>query len=262
MADAVAQANVPTLIGVLVHLTGDTGRWLSERYRPTRARGVGDNDTGGLPADVQDEIRDAAARAIEAWSQGVPPALGDPAPDLIVEVLRFIIGDAIPDDYGPMVAAELRAATGTATGASTGTATTPTLPARSDAPPLDAVVVGSGMSGIAASVELARAGVEHVVLERHDTVGGTWLENRYPGCGVDVPSHLYSYSFAPNDWAAYFSLRDEIQAYFERVATELGVRARTRFGTRLDRAVWSEERRRWQLELTGPDGRARWRRRC
>jgi len=59
-------------------------------------------------------------------------------------------------------------------------------------------IVGAGFGGIGASVVLGRAGVEHVVLERADELGGTWRDNRYPGCRCDVPSHLYSFSFAPH----------------------------------------------------------------
>jgi 4-hydroxyacetophenone monooxygenase len=250
--EAVQHAAIPTLLGVLVQLTGDTQRWLADHYRPHTIGGFGDNASGGLPVDIQHEIRAASHDAIEQWRTGTAPVLTTPSPQLVVEVLRFILGDDIPDDYGPMAAADLL---------NQSRSSVVPQPATSDAgkhtgesAPLNAVIVGSGMSGIAASIALQRAGIEHIVLERRETVGGTWLENRYPGCGVDVPSHLYSYSFAPNDWHAYFSLRDEIHAYFEQVADEFGVRTRTRFSTRLDRATWSESRRRWVLDVVGPDG--------
>ncbi|MFM7224435.1 MAG: flavin-containing monooxygenase [Actinomycetota bacterium] len=94
-------------------------------------------------------------------------------------------------------------------------------------------VIGGGMAGILAAIRLAAAGNEDVVVfEKGDGFGGTWRENTYPGLACDVPSHLYSYSFALSpDWSHRFSPGPEIRAYFERVAAEYGVDRRTRFGT-------------------------------
>ncbi len=81
-------------------------------------------------------------------------------------------------------------------------------------------VIGSGFGGLGAAVRLRREGVtDFVVLERADSVGGTWRDNSYPGCACDVPSHLYSFSFAPNpDWPRTFSGQEHIRAYLEHVA--------------------------------------------
>ena len=83
-------------------------------------------------------------------------------------------------------------------------------------------IIGAGMAGILAAIKLREAGLtDFTVYEKADRVGGTWRENTYPGLACDVPSHLYSYSFAPNpDWSHRFSPGDEIQAYFERVARD------------------------------------------
>lgn len=240
---AVEAANVPTLLAVLVHLTGDL-RWLEPQYAPSRAKGLSDNDTGDLPEGVQAEIRTAAAAAIAAWSRGRAPQLDDRDPALLVRILSFVLGEPIPDGYGEMIAFELRSG---ATSETSPPAEVPKLPVR-------AIVIGAGMSGMCASIELANAGIDHVVLERHQSVGGTWLENRYPGCGVDVPSHLYSYSFAPNDWSMFFALRDEIHDYFERIADDFGVRPRIRFGTSVEKAVWDESTSEWIVETVDVDG--------
>lgn len=116
------------------------------------------------------------------------------------------------------------------------------------------VIVGSGFAGIGASVALQRAGVEHVLLERATDVGGTWRDNRYPGCRCDVPSHLYSFSFAPNpDWSETYSPQPEIQAYLRRTARDFGVVERTRFGAELRSARWDADARRWHLDTAaGP----------
>ncbi len=83
-------------------------------------------------------------------------------------------------------------------------------------------IVGSGFSGLGMAVKLKQAGIEDfVVLERTGDVGGTWHLNTYPGCQCDIPSHLYSFSFAPNpDWSRTYSLQPEIWEYLRRVSRE------------------------------------------
>jgi cation diffusion facilitator CzcD-associated flavoprotein CzcO len=116
------------------------------------------------------------------------------------------------------------------------------------------VVIGAGFGGIGASVKLAEQGIEHVILEKADDVGGTWWANRYPGCRCDVPSHLYSFSFAPNpDWSDSYSLQPEIWRYLRRVAEERGVIPRIRFGCKVESATWDDEAAHWVLETShGP----------
>jgi cation diffusion facilitator CzcD-associated flavoprotein CzcO len=114
-----------------------------------------------------------------------------------------------------------------------------------------AVVIGAGFGGIAASIKLAEAGIDHVILEKLDDVGGTWLANQYPGCRCDVPSHLYSLSFAPNpDWSHSYSTQPEIWRYLRRVAEEKGVVDRVRFGCKVDRADWDDEAKVWRLDTS------------
>ena len=105
-AEAVAIANIPTLLMVLVQLTGER-HWMEPPYRPTRARGMGDNDTGGLPEPIQQEIREAALEAILAWRAGRPVAIPEPSSELLVEMLSCAMGEHVPPEYGPMIAAQL-----------------------------------------------------------------------------------------------------------------------------------------------------------
>ncbi len=112
---------------------------------------------------------------------------------------------------------------------------------------LRVAIIGAGMSGILSAIKLAEAGYTDVTLhEKADRLGGTWRENTYPGIACDVPSHLYSYSFAPNpEWSHRFSPGDEIQAYFERVARTYGVEPRIRYGDEIARCEFSDGR--WHL---------------
>jgi cation diffusion facilitator CzcD-associated flavoprotein CzcO len=106
----------------------------------------------------------------------------------------------------------------------------------------DAVVVGSGFGGLAAAIELARTGTTDVVLlEKADDLGGTWRDNRYPGCACDIPSHLYSFSFAPSArWSRAFAEQPEIWAYLRKVADEFGVSERIRYGEELVEATYDD----------------------
>src|SRR4051794_16072442 len=113
------------------------------------------------------------------------------------------------------------------------------------------VIVGAGFGGIAASVRLAERGIEHVILEKLDDVGGTWLSNQYPGCRCDVPSHLYSLSFALNpDWSDSYSLQPEIWRYLRKVADDFGVVDRVRFGCKVDSAGGADDNRQWRIETS------------
>jgi cation diffusion facilitator CzcD-associated flavoprotein CzcO len=116
---------------------------------------------------------------------------------------------------------------------------------------LRVAVIGAGMAGIASVIKLREAGIDDVtVFEKAQDVGGTWRENTYPGIACDVPSHLYSYSFAPNaDWTHTFSPGDEIQAYFQAIARSEGVYERTRFGEEV--VSLDYERGRWALATAG-----------
>src|ERR1700759_1509887 len=116
----------------------------------------------------------------------------------------------------------------------------------------EVVIVGSGFSGIGMAVRLRQEGIEDfVVLERGDGVGGTWHYNTYPGCGCDVPSHLYSFSFAPNpDWSRTYSKQPEIRAYLERVVDDFGVREKLRLGCEVQGAAWDEAAKRWRVETS------------
>jgi cation diffusion facilitator CzcD-associated flavoprotein CzcO len=124
---------------------------------------------------------------------------------------------------------------------------------------VDIAIIGSGFAGIGAAVRLQQAGFgDYVVLERADDVGGTWRDNSYPGCACDVPSHLYSFSFAPNpEWTRSFSPQPEIWAYLQRVAREHGVIERMRFGTEVLDAAFNEDSGLWEIETTAGDFTAR-----
>ncbi|NUL24440.1 flavin-containing monooxygenase [Streptomyces lunaelactis] len=113
-------------------------------------------------------------------------------------------------------------------------------------------VIGSGFGGLGAAVRLRREGVtDFVVLERADSVGGTWRDNSYPGCACDVPSHLYSFSFAPNpDWPRTFSGQQHIRAYLEHVADTFRLRSHIRLNHEVLMMRWDRDKLRWEIETS------------
>ncbi|MCK2243364.1 MULTISPECIES: NAD(P)/FAD-dependent oxidoreductase [unclassified Crossiella] len=108
-------------------------------------------------------------------------------------------------------------------------------------------VIGTGFAGLAMAIRMKQRGItDFVLLERAQEVGGTWRDNTYPGAACDVPSHLYSFSFAPNpDWTRSFSPQPEIWRYLRRTARDQGVYPHIRFGHDVERADWDEQRGRW-----------------
>ena len=119
---------------------------------------------------------------------------------------------------------------------------------------LGVVVVGAGFGGLAAAHALKGRGEDFAVLEREQEVGGVWRDNTYPGCACDIPSHLYSLSFAPNPrWTRAFSRQPEIRDYLRRVAREHGLLPHIRFGCSLIEAAWDDTWQRWRIETSaGP----------
>ena len=116
-------------------------------------------------------------------------------------------------------------------------------------------IVGAGFGGLGMAIRLKQSGIEDfVVFERDADVGGTWWANTYPGCQCDIPSHLYSYSFAPNsEWSRTYPLQPEIREYLRDCADRFGLRAHIRFECPVQRAEWDDDAGVWDIDT--PDGR-------
>jgi cyclohexanone monooxygenase len=114
-------------------------------------------------------------------------------------------------------------------------------------------VIGAGPGGIATGIQLRAGGYDFTIFERGEGFGGTWRNNTYPGAACDVPSHLYSFSFAPNPrWSKTFAHQPEILAYLERVALDHGLADHLRARTRVKALRWSDSDRHWTV--TTSDG--------
>lgn len=245
IAQALESANVPALSMSLVHLTGRT----DILQGPIRPRKVLQRGGESLSPAEKAEVRAMALEALRAYRDRgctLPPP---PSPATLHDMMNFAVGEAVPDSYVSMMQEEMAL-----DGADARDISWEDVP-REARERFRVLVIGAGMSGLLAAIRLQEHGVPYEVVEKNDAVGGTWLENSYPGCRVDVGNHFYCYSFEPNpDWSEYYSQRPELRAYFERCATRYGVRPHIRFRTEVVAAQWSEVSRSWEVRLRGPDG--------
>lgn len=118
---------------------------------------------------------------------------------------------------------------------------------------LDVAVIGGGFAGLGAAIRLKQRGIENfVILERDTALGGTWRDNTYPGAACDIPSRLYSYSFAPNpDWSATYSGSAEILAYIEDMVRRFGLAPHVRYGHEVTGLAFDEDAGRWEVSIAG-----------
>jgi cation diffusion facilitator CzcD-associated flavoprotein CzcO len=125
-------------------------------------------------------------------------------------------------------------------------------PTTTEARHVRAAVIGAGLSGVAAGIALKEEGIEDfVIIERANDVGGVWRDNTYPGVACDIPSHLYSFSHAPNpDWKRTFAAGGQIHDYIKRVASDHELGDQLRFGQELLDARWDDDRQQWSIHTT------------
>jgi 4-hydroxyacetophenone monooxygenase len=208
------------------------------------------DELSGIHAGCATRAADRLAEVLAeiARSGATPLPRADDA--LLREMMAVATGETVPDDYIAMMREDL---------------TDDNLQARSlkwRAPPgpaalqgIEVVIIGAGMSGLYAGIQLQQAGIPFVILEKNDAVGGTWYENIYPGCGVDTPNHFYSYAFEPNhDWSHFFAKRDELWNYFERVADKYDLRKHIQLGTEVVEARYDQSSASWRITAQGIDG--------
>lgn len=236
---ALQEADIPVLLMALVHITGDR-RWLDPPFQPERDGRLFAEESGGLPQAVQDEVR---AAALAALTDGGLEA--QPLDDATLErMLSVAVGEPVPPEYLPLVMEDVSIRP------------PEELPAlQRDPGSFRVTIIGAGISGVCAAIRLKAMGIPFTVLEKNDSVGGTWYENTYPEAGVDTPNHFYSFSFAPRwPWSSYFSKQHEILAYLEDCVDRFGVREDIVLQATASVGRYDEETQRWHVTYTTADG--------
>ena len=238
------------LLAAAAQATGDLAL-LRDDLRPDPARVR--EPQGGLTGEQRRAANAEIARALRRLA-GEPSTDGPRSrvdADGLHQILEFMTGEEVSGSYLDLLVEELDVE-----------GDDPRRPSwlKDDLDPardFRVLVIGAGMSGLLAAHRLRQAGVDVMVIEKNDEVGGTWLENRYPGCRVDVPNQLYSYSFAQRDWPQHFSTRDVLLDYFRDCADEFGLREHICCGTEVVSAVYREPSCDWVVTVRGPDGHQR-----
>ena len=234
-------ASIPTLMMSLVHLTGDTSL-LQGPIRPKVVMMGGFQ--GALSEEDQATVRRQALEALKDYRDRGCTLPAQPSAAVVQEMMNFMVGERVGDEYVPMMLEEL-ALDGNDSRAPSWSREVPA----SVRDKFHVLVIGAGMSGLLQALRLKEAGIPFTVVEKNDSVGGTWYENRYPGCRVDIANHFYSYSFEPYPWSEYFSRRDELLEYFRNFVTRHGLAPHIRFNTEVTAARYDETSATWQVEL-------------
>jgi 4-hydroxyacetophenone monooxygenase len=246
LRQALDGADIVPLMLSLVHLTGD-GRWLDEAAPHIKG---GWSYLADLPDDLQRRIRDELIKVLQriASGQQKPAQISD---DLLNRMMHISVGVTVPAEYNAVFREE----------AGFDERDYRAVPWRKkvSAQQLEnfhVLIVGAGFSGIGMAIMLKAAGIPYTIIEKNADVGGTWLENRYPGCGVDTPCHFYSYSFEPNpEWSSFFAKRDEILQYAFSCADKYGIRDAIRFNEEVVDARYDEANSLWRVHTRSSDGK-------
>lgn len=238
-----AEVDPLPLLPSLAYMTGDMGL-LREHLRPDPL--MLSFPGGGFTPEQLTEIRSIALDVLKAYRDGGCVTAPPPAEEDTLRIMEFAMGVAPGDmrEYLPLLEEELGHRGEDRRG--------PQFHKNDIAPDVafEVLVIGAGMSGIAAGHRLNQAGIPYVIVEKSDGIGGTWYDNTYPGCRVDNPNHNYSYSFAQrHDWPFHYSNQPVLQDYFRRCAEHFGVTPNIRFETEVVSATWSEEDHVWDVVL-------------
>ena len=251
---ALADVNLPTLLMVLALFDGGE-RWLNERFSPdpivVPEGGLFPDDTGNYSEAIAREIRDGAFALLKEFRDNgyeLPPA---PSLALMRKLMEFSTAEPLDDEFCAMLLEETQFVDRDQQWLQPLKKVTGAGPVNN----FEVLIVGAGMSGICTGAKLKSAGISFTIVEKNDSVGGTWYENSYPDCGVDTPNHFYSYSFARNpNWSGYFSKRDELYAYFEKCADDFGIRDQIQLNSEVQAMRFDTQKQLWHVSVKRSDG--------
>lgn len=244
--DAVQFADPMVLRGLIYQLTGDPE--VADTELTMIARSAIPMPAPANP-EVAELLRRKAAEYLKGYRDAGAGPVGPGPDERLHDSIRLTWGQPIKDEHIQMYAEELALDPwARSLDWSDGKA-----PAGRDG--FCVTVIGAGMGGLNAALQLKRAGIAFTVIEKNGGVGGTWHENRYPGARVDTPSRSYTHIFGvdfgyPNPYCP----QSENQRYFDWVADNFDLRRDIQFNTEVHSLTWNEDEAMWDVHITGPDG--------
>lgn len=244
LRNALADADIAPMLMVLAQLSGDMD--ILDEVAPF-IHGAW-SFMEAVPEDLKQKVRDRLVATLKDYAAtGRQPPIDLPT-DTLQRMMSAGVGQTVPADYIPLLVEETQL----------GSEDSRSVHWRRDDVSVDGfsvVIIGAGFSGLCSAIRLKELGIPFTVLEKNEDVGGTWLENRYPGCAVDTPNHFYSYSFNQNDkWTRHFSRRDEILAYIGATVDKYDLRRDIRFEVEVTRSVFNERTAKWEVTFRSSGG--------
>ncbi|WP_375196266.1 NAD(P)-binding domain-containing protein [Sphingobium sp.] len=241
LRQALEQGEPHTLLMTYVHLSGDEE--MLDKFAP-HFKSPYAYPPEAIPAELLVELREKLLHVL------VTPGAakqGEPSEALMHRMMSVGLAEDVEPEFLPLLFDQI--------------GFRPEAPRRDNPdrkpanPDFKVLVIGAGMTGMAAGIKLEEAGYDWVIIEKNEEVGGTWWENRYPGVGVDTPSHFYSFSFALNPgWHNYHPQGTDMFAYLKQVADDFGLRENIRFNTRVEKLVWDDAAGVWNVTVRKSDG--------
>ena len=241
-------ANPVPLAMALIHMTGDLS--LLEHITP-HIRGAWEH-LESIPPELAGDIRDRMAACMVEMNNGGTPVMAQPSSLVIQQMMSAAVGEQVSEAYVPMLLEQVGLQVSDQHMLNLAQSVIQNeVQSGAQTNDIHVVIIGAGASGLCAAIQLGKLGIPYTVFEKNAEVGGTWYENRYPGCAVDTPNHFYQFSFEPNNnWPNYFSQRNAIQAYLEHCADKYDVRKHIRFNTEVSSAVFDEATQTWAIQAT------------
>jgi 4-hydroxyacetophenone monooxygenase len=230
----------------LIHMTGDLS--LLEHITP-HIRGAWEH-LESIPAELAGDIRDRMATCMVEMSKVGTPIMAQPSSQIIQKMMSAAVGEQVSEAYVPMLLEQVGLQVSDQHMLNLAqSAIHDEVQSGAQTNDIHIAIIGAGASGLCAAIQLGKLGIPYTIFEKNTEVGGTWYENRYPGCAVDTPNHFYQFSFEPNNnWPNYFSQRDAIQTYLEYCADKYEVRKHIRFNTEVSSAVFDEATQTWSIQ--------------
>ena len=241
LRNALEEANIQTLLMVYVHLTHDSAMLdiFANYIKPPFS--VPNTE---IPDEYSQELR---TKLLHVLTTPGAAREDDPSDALMKRMMSVGVGEEVADEFLPLLFDQIGFKLPKPRKEIEGRTPPPT--------DFKVLVIGAGMTGLAASLKLEEGGYEHIVIEKNPEVGGTWYENRYPGVGVDTPSHFYSYSFEITpEWSHYHPKGVDMQKYLLHVADKYDLRRNIRFNTEVVALRYDDAEAVWNVTVRGKDG--------